>query len=133
MGWKLVVKNDIYEEEIDRKELVQSSSEYPNFNNETGNEIANNDFYINLSLSEIKKRDIAYQIYSEYVDDTFWICSNEKMVKQMKIDDPESVVYHIDEIVKINKLKPNIKGLKSIHDAKKCFKNSKVIRSKKNI
>jgi len=95
--------------------------------------IETNDFYTNLSLSEIKKRDIAYQIYSEYVDDTFWICSNEKMIDQMKIDDPESVIYHIDEIVKINKLKPDIKGLKSIHEAKKCFKNSEVVRSKIDI
>ena len=84
-------------------------------------------FYTNLTLFEIKKRDIAFQIYSKYVDDTFWICSNEKMVEQMKIDDPESVVYHIDEIVRINKLKPDIKSLKSIHNAKKCFKNSKVV------
>ena len=88
-------------------------------------------FYTNLTLYEIKKRDIAFQIYSEYVDDTFWICSNYKMVKQMKIDDPESVVYHIDEIVKINKLKPDIKGLKNIHDAKKKFRNSKVIATNK--
>ena len=91
--------------------------------------IEKNNFYTNLSLSEIKKRDIAFQIYSEYVDDTFWICSNEKMVEQMKIDDPQSVVYHIDEIVNINKLKPDIKGLKSIHDAKKIFANSKVVKS----
>jgi len=89
--------------------------------------IEKNNFYTNLSLSETKKRDIAYQVYSKYVDDTFWICSNEKMVEQMKIDDPESVVYHIDEIVRINKLKPDIKGLKSIHDAKKILINSKFI------
>ena len=93
--------------------------------------IEKNNFYTNLSLSEIKKRDIAYQVYSKYVDDTFWICSNEKMVDQMKIDDPESVVYHIDEIVKINKLKPGIKSLKSIHDAKKKFRNSKVVETYK--
>jgi len=92
--------------------------------------IEKNNFYTNLSLSEIKKRDIAYQIYSEYVDDTFWICSNDSMVEQIKIDDPESVVYHIAEIVKINKLKPDIKGLKSIHDAKKEFLNSKIKDSK---
>jgi len=89
------------------------------------------EFYSRLSLSEIKKRDIAFQIYSEYVDDTFWICSNEKMVEQINIDDPESVVYHIDEIVRINKLKPDIKSLKSIHDAKKMFKNSKVLETYK--
>jgi len=83
------------------------------------------EFYSRLSLYEIKKRDIAYQIYSKYVDDTFWICSNEKMMEQIKIDDPESVVYHIDEIVRINKLKPDIKGLKSIHE----FKNSKVVKT----
>jgi len=88
------------------------------------------EFYSRLSLSEIKKRDIAYQIYSEYVDDTFWICSNDSMVEKIRKDDPECVVYHIDEILKINKLKPNIKGLKSIHDAKKCFKNSKVVETK---
>jgi len=89
------------------------------------------EFYSRLSLSEIKKRDIAFQVYSKYVDDTFWICSNEKMVEQMKIDDPESVVYRIDEIVRINKMKPDIKSLKSIHDAKKCFKNTKVVATNK--
>jgi len=89
------------------------------------------EFYSRLSLYEIKKRDIAFQIYSEYVDDTFWICSNEKMIEQIKQDDPESVVYHIDEIVSINKLKPDIKSLKSIHDAKKVFKNSKVVATNK--
>ena len=72
-----------------------------------------------------------YQIYSKYVDDTFWICSNEKMIEQIKIDDPVSVVYHINEIVNINKLKPDIKGLKSIHDAKKIFQNSKVLETYK--
>ncbi len=55
------------------------------------------------------------------------------MVEQMKIDDPESVVYHIDEIVRINKLKPDIKSLKSIHDAKKIFQNSKVIATNKKM
>ncbi len=55
------------------------------------------------------------------------------MIEQIKIDDPESVVYHIDEIVRINKLKPDMKGLQSIHDAKKVFKNSKIIRSKIDI
>ena len=89
------------------------------------------EFYSRLSLSEIKKRDIAFQIYSEYVDDTFWICSNDEMIEQIKTDDPESVVYHIDEIVRINKLKPDIKGLKSIHEAKKAFKNSKVVATNK--
>jgi len=78
-------------------------------------------FYTNLTLSEIKKRDIAFQIYSEHVDDTLWICSNDEMVEQIKIDDPESVVYHIDEIVRINNLKQDIKSLKNIHDAKKMF------------
>jgi len=47
------------------------------------------------------------------------------MVEKIRKDDTESVVYHIDEIVKINKLKPDIKGLKSIHYAKKVFRDSK--------
>jgi len=131
MGWRLVAKNNIYKEEVEKTELIDSSSENLNFNDETSNEVVNYDYFINLSYSEIKKRDIAFQIYSEYVDDTFWICSNEKMIEQMKIDDPESVVYHIDEIVRINKLKPDIKSLKSIHEAKKCFRNSKVVERNK--
>ena len=131
MGWQLIVKDNNYKEEVEKTELIDSSSEYRNFNNETSNEVVDCDYFQNLSYSEIKKRDIAFQIYSEYVDDTFWICSNEKMVDQMKIDDPESVVYHIDEIVRINKLKPDIKSLKSIHDAKKIFQNSKVLETYK--
>jgi len=131
MGWQLVVKDNNYKEEVEKTELINSSSEYQNFNDESSNEVVNYDYFVNLSYSEIKKRDIAFQIYSEYVDDTFWICSNEKMVEQIKIDDPESVFYHIDEIVRINKLKPDIKGLKSIHDAKKCFKDSKVLATYK--
>jgi len=51
----------------------------------------------------------------------------KKMVEKIRKDDPESVIYHIDEIVKINKLKPDIKGLKSIHYAKKVFGQSKLI------
>jgi len=90
------------------------------------------EFYSRLSLSEIKKRDIAFQRYSEYLDDSFWICSNDEMIEQIKKDDPESIVYHIDEIVEINKLKPDNKSLKSIHEAKKLFKNSKIIMSDKN-
>ena len=35
------------------------------------------------------------------------------------------------EIVRINKLKPDIKGLKSIHEAKKAFKNSKLVETNK--
>ena len=131
MGWQLVVKDNNYKEEVEKTELINSSSEYQNFNDESSNEVVNYDYFVNLSYSEIKKRDIDFQIQSEYVDDKIWICSNEKMVDQMKIDDPESVVYHIDEIVRLNKLKPDIKGLKSIHDAKKCFKDSKVLETNK--
>ena len=129
MGWQIVVKDNIYKEEIDRTDLINSGSENPNLNNETSNEVVNYDYFVNLSYSEIKKRDIAFQIYSEYVDDTFWICSNDSMVEQIKKDDPESIVYHIAEIVRINKLKPDIKGLISIHEAKKCFRNSKVVET----
>jgi len=132
MGWQIVVKNNIYKEEVEKTELKDSSSEYLNFNNESSNEVVNYDYFVNLSYSEIKKRHVAFQIYSEYVDDTFWICSNDEMVEQIKKDDPESVFYHIDEILRINKLKPDIKSLKSIHEAKKLFKNSKLITSNKN-
>jgi len=51
------------------------------------------------------------------------------MVEKMKKDDPESVVYHIDEIVRINKLKPDIKSLKSIHETKNFLKIQKLKKS----
>ena len=124
----------IWDQLLNDKKEDQLEEKYNTKNKEKVDEITDKNtthFYTNLTLSEIKKRDIAFQIYSEYVDDTFWICSNEKMVEQIKIDDPESVAYHIDEIVRINKLKPDIKGLKSIHDAKKCFKDSKVLATYK--
>jgi len=124
----------IWDQLLNEKKEDQLEKIYITKNKEKVDEITDKNtthFYNNLTLSEIKKRDIAFQIYSEYVDDTFWICSNYKMVDQIKKDDPESVVYHIDEIVKINKLKPDIKGLKSIHNAKKCFKDSKVVATNK--
>jgi len=52
------------------------------------------------------------------------------MVEKIRKDDPGSVVYHIDEIIRINKLKPDIKSLKSIHDAKKMFKRSTLVKNK---
>jgi hypothetical protein len=124
----------IWDQLLNDKQEDQLEEKYNTKNKEKLDEIIDKNtthFYTNLTLSEIKKRDIAFQIYSEYVDDTFWICSNDEMVEQMKIDDPESVVYHIDEIVRINKLKPDIKGLKSIHQVKKKFGNSKVVEINK--
>jgi hypothetical protein len=40
---------------------------------------------------------------------SFKIIQGDWFQEQIKLDDPESVVYHIDEIVRINKLKPDIK------------------------
>jgi len=51
------------------------------------------------------------------------------MVEKIRKDYPESVVYHIDGIVRINNLKPDVKSLRSIHEAKKCFRNSKIINA----
>jgi len=124
----------IWDQLLNDKQEDQLEEKYNTKNKEKVDEITDKNttqFYTNLTLFEIKKRDIAFQIYSKYVDDTFWICSNEKMIEQIKIDDPESVVYHIDEIVRINKLKRDIKGLRSIHDAKKIFRNSKVLETYK--
>ena len=124
----------IWDQLLNDKQEYQLEEKYNTNNKEKVDKITEKNttlFYTNLTLSEIKKRDIAYQIYSEYVDDTFWICSNDSMVDQMKKDDPESVVYHIDEIVRINKLKPDIKSLKSIHYAKKVFGQSKLVEINK--
>lgn len=104
-----------------KEEINQSSNIDRIVNNEDWDEL------LKLPLKRLKNLNIALQVESKILNDTFWICSNYGMVEQIKVDDPKSVVYHINEIEKITNMRPDKDSLRSIHQAKKFFKDSKII------
>ncbi len=54
-----------------------------------------------MDLVEFQKRNMALQIYSEYLNCEIWLCSNTGMQKQIKNDDPEAITYTVDELKNI--------------------------------
>jgi len=83
-----------------------------------------------MKLTELAKRDIAIQIFSEILDCEIWLCSNEAMEIQIKKDDPAAITYTIDEIMNLIKLNPDPEELKRIHNAKEVFVDSKIVDSR---
>ncbi|HEX3036724.1 MAG TPA: hypothetical protein VHT73_16660 [Thermodesulfobacteriota bacterium] len=79
-----------------------------------------------VRLSELARRDIALLIHSDVLGCEVWFCSNEKMVSQVKEDNPEAVTYTVSEIRELIKLNPTPEELKSIHSVKSVFSGSKV-------
>ena len=82
-----------------------------------------------MQLVEFQKRDMALEVYSEILECTIWLCSNEGMAAQVRRDDPQAVTYTVDEIRHLLRLQVSPEELKRIHDAKSIFKDSKVINS----
>ncbi|MFI5323760.1 MAG: hypothetical protein ACHQ6U_09570 [Thermodesulfobacteriota bacterium] len=60
-------------------------------------------------LSEIEKRKIAIEIYSEYLDCNIWLCSGEGMAVQIRRDNPGVIIYDVKEMREHIKLKPHQK------------------------
>lgn len=88
-----------------------------------------------ISLGEFEKRDIAVEIYSEFLECNIWLCSNYEIAAQLKKDAPEQVCYTLDEIRWILTLSPSPGSLAKIHEAKIVFPNSKlkeIIQDKDN-
>jgi len=83
-----------------------------------------------LLLSEFKKCNMAVEVYSEFLDEKIWFCSNTDMAKQIKGDDPEAVCYTAVELEKLIDLNPSKEFLKKVHNAKSVFKNSTLIQKK---
>ncbi len=80
-----------------------------------------------LLLSEFKKCNMAVEVYSEFLDEKIWFCSNTDMAKQIKGDDPSAVCYTTDELQKLIELNPSKEFLKNIHETKKVFNPSRII------
>ena len=88
-----------------------------------------------ITLAEFARRDIAVEIYSEFLQCDIWLCSNDEIASQLKKDAPEQVCYTLDEIRSLLTLNPSPESLKKIHEAKIVFPNSKlkeIIQDKDN-
>lgn len=85
------------------------------------------DYISQLRLSELAKRSLAVEIYSEVLGCSFWLCSNELMALQIKEDYPNAVTYTVDEMREIIRLNPTQEDLKRIHNTKSVFPDSRVI------
>lgn len=86
------------------------------------------DFIPNISLTDFRKRNMGVLVYSKYLDDEVWFCSNQDIASKIISDDPDSTTYTADELMNILSNKTDMNSLKLIHEAKKCFKNSKVVK-----
>ena len=84
-----------------------------------------------ISINEFKKRKIAFEIFSDVLNENIWICSDEEMAKQILEDDPTAVCYTPDELQKLIELGPSEDLLKKIHNTKSVFDNSRIIDTKR--
>jgi len=112
-------------------ELLESLSRNTKIKDYSDKEEIALDLLPNISLAEFKKRNMGVLVYSKYLDDEIWFCSNDKIANQIKSDDPDATTYTVDELINILRLETDVESLKSIHEAKKCFRNSKVVEMKK--
>ena len=86
-----------------------------------------------LLLSEFKKCNMAVEVYSEFLDEKIWFCSNTDMAKQIKEDDPEAVCYttaELYELKELSLLEPSNEMLKGINNVKAVFEDSRIIKTK---
>ena len=79
-----------------------------------------------ITLAEFASRDMAVEIYSEFLQCDIWLCSNDEIASQLKKDASEQVCYTLDEIRSLSTLNPSPESLKKIHEAKIVFPNSKL-------
>lgn len=77
-------------------------------------------------LSQLAKRNMAIQIYSELLGCSFWLCSNETMALQIKEDDPEAITYTADEMRELIRLNPTPEDIRCIHNVKTVFNGSRM-------
>jgi len=108
-------------------ELLESVSSRIQKEESLVDKLITEDLLPTISFDEFRKRNISVPVYSEYLQDKIWFCSNDDMAKKIQDDDPNAVTYTANELMEIVKLSPNLEGLRGIHNAKKCFKNSKVV------
>lgn len=80
----------------------------------------------NITLAEFSRRNISIEIFSEVLQCTLWLCSDEEMKAQVMRDAPGQVCYTALELRSLLKLNPSPEDLKKIREAKEVFPNSKI-------
>ena len=71
-----------------------------------------------ITLSEFARRDMAVEIFSEFLQCNIWLCSNDGMAAQIMKDAPGSFCYTVDELRHLISLDPGPESLRKIHEAK---------------
>ncbi len=79
-----------------------------------------------ITLAEFARRDIAVEIYSDFLQCNLWLCSNNEMAAQIRRDAPEQVCYTLEELKCLLQLKPSPDSLIKIHEAKTSFPGSTI-------
>jgi hypothetical protein len=82
-----------------------------------------------LTLTELSRRNMAVEVYSELLGQTIWLCSNEEMVSHVLADDPQAVCYTAEEIRQLLRLRPTPGDIKRIHEVKTAFPESSIVKS----
>jgi len=77
-----------------------------------------------ITFGEFARRNIAVEIYSEFLGSNLWLCSNSEMATQLMNDAPAQVCYTLDEIKNLLTLNPSPDCIKKIHEAKTSFAGS---------
>lgn len=114
MSWKLVeVEKANIEGEVGTKK----------------NPTENFDHILGLKLSELAKRNMALEVFSEVLNENIWICSDEEMVNQITGDNPKAICYTAREMIELIKAKPTPEDVKRIHMTKVLFSGSRVVES----
>lgn len=117
MGWRLVKVESLNEVERD---IVSTS------NVSEHQSSPNIEYLLNLRFSELKSRNLGIKIYSEFIGDEIWLCTSETIATQLKLDDPKSVVYTLDELQILINQSVGKDELKKMHDVKKVFPHSTI-------
>lgn len=80
-----------------------------------------------MRFSELEKRNLAVEIYSEILGYSVWLCGNGKMVNQLQEDAPDALVFTVPEFRHLLELNPGPEALKQIFTVKKAFPGSAIV------
>jgi len=83
-----------------------------------------------MKISELARRDIALEIFSEVLGCEIWFCSDEEIADQIQNDDPEAIVYTASELIELFNIDPKEDLVKAIHYSKTVFQGSKLTKNK---
>jgi len=117
MGWRLIEVDTVNNE----KKGISSDNSFTEYKDSP-----KIDYILNLRFSELASHNMGIKIYSEIIGAELWFCTNDSIASQVKRDDPDSVIYTIDELKKLISAKVKSDDLKAINNAKKVFPSAKI-------